>query len=106
MRRPEREGEASRSMNLGDGKRRNIQRELDFSAPGAGEARDPGGKETESAPAAHEIESPAGGERLMEEICEWKNMKEAEHQAWANKGSGGVDQRGVKQRPDYRELVM
>ena len=91
-------------MNLRDDKRRNTQQELDFSATGAGEARGPGRKETETSPAAHEIESSASGDRLMEEICDWKNLKEAEHQAWANKGSAGIDQRGVEQRPDYREL--
>lgn len=92
-------------MNLGDDKRRNIQKELDFSAEAAGEARGPGGKETESSAAGHGSESPAKAERLMEEICEWKNLKEAENQAWANKGSAGIDGRGVDQRPDYRELV-
>lgn len=92
-------------MNLRDDKRRNIQQELDFSATGTGEAREPGRGETESSLAAHEIENPAGGERLMEEICDWKNLREAEHQAWANKGSAGIDKRGVDQRPDYRELA-
>jgi RNA-directed DNA polymerase len=42
----------------------------------------------------------------MEEICEWKNLKEAVHQVWANKGSAGIDGRGVDQRPDYRELTV
>ena len=92
-------------MNLRDDKRRNIQQELDFTLADAGETRGPGREETESSSAAHEIESPAGGERLMEEICDWKNMREAEHQAWANKGSAGIDKRGVDQRPDYRELA-
>lgn len=92
-------------MNLRDDKRQNIQQELDFSAPAAGEARVPGREETEPSSAAHEIENPASRDRLMEEICEWKNLKEAEHQAWANKGSAGIDGRGVNQRPDYRELV-
>jgi RNA-directed DNA polymerase len=91
-------------MNLRDDKRRNIQ-QLDFTFADAGETRGTGREETESSSAAHETESPAGGERLMEEICDWKNLKEAEHQAWANKGSAGIDKRGVDQRPDYRELV-
>jgi RNA-directed DNA polymerase len=92
-------------MNLRDDKRQNIQQELDFSAAAAGEARVPGREETEASRAAHVIENPASRDRLMEEICEWKNLKEAEHQAWANKGSAGIDGRGVNQRPDYRELV-
>ena len=40
----------------------------------------------------------------MEEICEWKNLKEAVHQVWANKGSAGIDGRGIDQLPGYREL--
>jgi len=92
-------------MSFGDDKRRNIQQELDFSGAAAGEAREPRREETESSPVAHERESPASQNRLMEEICEWENLKEAEHQVWANKGSAGIDGLGVDQRPDYRELV-
>jgi RNA-directed DNA polymerase len=92
-------------MNLRDEQRRNIQQELDFSSSGPGEARGPGREETESSRAGHEIENPAESSRLMEEICEWENLKEAVHQVWANKGSAGIDGRSVDQRPDYRELT-
>ena len=92
-------------MNLRDAKRRNIQQELDFCSGGPGEARRPGREETEASLATRENESPASTNRLMEEIGEWENLKEAEHRVWANKGSAGIDGRGVDQRPDYRELV-
>ena len=90
-------------MSFGNDRRRKIQR-LDFSRSGQGEARSPGAEETESDPAAHGTESPAETARLMEAICEWKNLKEAVHRVWANQGSAGIDGRGVDQRPDYREL--
>jgi RNA-directed DNA polymerase len=92
-------------MNLRDDKRQKLQQELDFTFADAGETRGKEREETESSGAAHEVESPANRNRLMEEICEWKNLKEAEHQVWANKGSAGIDGRGVNQRPDYRELA-
>ena len=93
-------------MNLRDNRRQNRQRELDFSPPEPGEAQGPGKEGAELPPTAHETESPANTNRQMEEICEWKNLKEAVHQVWANKGSAGIDGRGVDQRPDYRELTV
>jgi RNA-directed DNA polymerase len=92
-------------MNLRDEQRRNIQQELDFSSDGPGEARGLGREETESSRTGYEIESPVDNTGLMEEICEWENLKEAAHQVWANKGSAGIDGRSVDQRPDYRELT-
>ncbi len=91
-------------MNLRDDMRRNIQRELDFALPGPGEARGPVEGGVESSSTVHATESPANTNRLMEKICEWKNLKEAVHQVWANKGSAGIDGRGVDPRPDYGEL--
>jgi RNA-directed DNA polymerase len=91
-------------MGLRDDRRRNIQ-SLDFGLPGPGEAREPGSEETGSSGAAHGTESPADTNRLMEAICEWKNLREAVHRVWANKGSAGIDGRGVGQRPGYRELA-
>ena len=55
-------------MNLRDGKRRNIQQQLDFTSGGPGEARRPGGEETEASLATREIESPASTNWLMEEL--------------------------------------
>src|SRR6266571_292685 len=92
-------------MNLKDDKQQNIQKPLDFSVAPTGEAREAGREETESSGAKNESEKPASTDRIMEEICEWENLKEAEHRVWANKGSAGIDGRSVDQRPDYRELV-
>src|SRR5271157_4946699 len=78
-------------MNLKSDKRQNIQIELDFSSPPAGEAREARREETESLSAVHEPESPANTNRLMEEICERENLKQALQQVKANKGSAGVD---------------
>jgi hypothetical protein len=82
-------------MNLRDDKRQNIQGELDFSSAWKGEARKTGRKETESSQAAHEHESPASTNRLMEEICEWKNLKEAMRRVKANKGSASNSASGM-----------
>ena len=78
-------------MSLGNDKRPNVQGELDFSSAGSGEAQETRGKEIEPLPAAHECESPANTDRMMEEICEWKNLKEAMRRVKANKGSAGID---------------
>src|SRR5688572_8047107 len=92
-------------MNLRDEQRRNIQQKLDFSSSGMGEAQGPGREETESSGAGHNTENPVEPKPTMEEICEWKNLKGAVHQVWANKGSAGIDGRSVDQRPDYEELA-
>ncbi len=52
---------------------------------------------------AHEPESPTDTERMMEEICEWENLKEAIGQVKANKGSAGIDGITVDELPHYRE---
>jgi RNA-directed DNA polymerase len=92
-------------MNLQDEQRRNIQQELDFSRGREGEARSRRGEETESSGARQDNESLVEPKPTMEEICEWKNLKGAVHQIWANKGSAGIDGRTVEQRPDYEELT-
>src|SRR5712692_4333784 len=78
-------------MNLRSDKRQNVQGELDFSSLPAGEAREARREETESPSAMHAPESPASTNRLMEEICERENLKQALQQVKANKGSAGVD---------------
>jgi len=92
-------------MSLKDDKQQNIQKQLDFSFALTGEAREARGEETESSRAASESESPASTNRLMEEVCEWENLKEAMHQVKANKGSAGIDDRTVEEFPDYLELL-
>jgi RNA-directed DNA polymerase len=79
----------------------NIQTELDFSSTPAGEAREAGREETESLSTANDPESPASTNRLMEEVCERGNLKEALRRVKANKGSAGVDGMTVGGITDY-----
>jgi RNA-directed DNA polymerase len=78
-------------MNLQDEQQQNIQLEVDFSSARTGESRQAGREETESSGAMNGPESPASTNRLMEEVCERENLKEALRQVKANKGSAGVD---------------
>ena|SRR6516225_6694225 len=87
-------------MNLPDDKQQNIQRPLDFSAL-RGEARGVAEEETESSGATSGNESPARTDRLMEEVCERENLKEALRQVKANQGSAGVDGMTVGGITDY-----
>src|ERR1700691_6687521 len=51
--------------------------------------------------AKRKSESLAGTERLMEEVCELENCKQALQRVKANKGSPGVDGRTVDELPEY-----
>ena len=75
-------------MSLRNDRPQNIQMELDFSSALTGEAREAGREERESFPVASSPESPASTNRLMEEVCERENLKEALRQVKGNKGSG------------------
>ena len=88
-------------MNLRSDMRQNIQTELDFSLTPTGEAREAGREETESPPVVSEPESPVSTNRLMEEVCERENLKEALRRVKANKGSAGVDGMTVGGIADY-----
>jgi RNA-directed DNA polymerase len=88
-------------MSLTDDQRQNIQMELDFSSALTGAARGVAGEETESSGATSGPESPAKTDRLMEEVCERENLKEALRQVKANKGSSGVDGMTVVALSDY-----
>src|SRR5262249_18047596 len=88
-------------MNLESDKRLNIQLRLDFSSAPTGEARQAGREDIESLSAANDSERPANTSRLMEEICERANLKEALGQVRGNKGSAGVDRMTVDQIGDY-----
>ena len=88
-------------MNLRNDTRQNIQMELDFLSSPAGEAREAGREETESRPTMNDPESPASTNRLMEEVCERENLKEALRRVKANKGSPGVDGMTVGGITDY-----
>ena len=89
-------------MNLRSDKRqKNTQVELDFSSSPAGESCEVKREETESLSAMHDPESPASTNRMMEEICERENLKQALQQVKANKGSAGVDGMTVGGITDY-----
>jgi len=74
-------------MSLKDDTQQNIQIQLDFSSGPTGEARQVGGRETESSRTTSGSESPARTDRLMEEVCERENLKQALRQVKANKGT-------------------
>lgn len=92
-------------MNFHDDKRQNIQMQLDFTRDREGEARAGNREGTESSGARNEAESPANMDPLMEEICEWNNLKEALGRVRTNNGRPGIDGRTVDELPDYRQLV-
>src|SRR4029450_4120384 len=82
-------------MRLKDDRQQNIQTRLDCSPALTGEAREAGGAWTESSGATSGLESPASTDRLMEEVCERENLKEALRRVRANKGSAGIDRMTV-----------
>jgi RNA-directed DNA polymerase len=88
-------------MSLKDDTQQNIQIQLDFSSGPTGEARQVGGRETEWWRTTNGSESPARTDRLMEEVCERENLKQALRQGKANKGSAGVDGMTVGGITDY-----
>jgi RNA-directed DNA polymerase len=81
----------------------NIQEKLNFSATPAGETREAGREEAESRLTTRAPERPAGTTRLMEEICDRENLKEALRRVKANKGSPGIDGITVNRLDDYLE---
>jgi RNA-directed DNA polymerase len=93
-------------MNLKDGKQQNIQKQLDFPDALTGEAREASREEPETSRVRNEPENPASTDRIMEEICEWENLKEAMWRVKANKGSAGIDGMTVDELPDYPALLV
>ena len=88
-------------MHLKSDKRLNIQLRLDFPSASTGEAWQAGRKDNESLSVVSEPERPANPSRIMEEVCERGNLKEALRQVRGNKGSAGVDRMTVDQLGDY-----
>jgi RNA-directed DNA polymerase len=95
------ERSGNQDMSLRSEMQQNIQTELNFSSTSAGEAREAGREGTEPLPAVNDPESPASTSRLMEEVCERENLKEALRRVKANKGSAGVDGMTVGGITDY-----
>src|SRR5246500_4655553 len=81
--------------------KRLIQLRLDFSSAPTGEPREAGREDIESLTVVNESERPANTSRIMEEVCERANLKEALRQVKGNKGSAGVDRMTVDQLGDY-----
>src|SRR3989454_2308717 len=88
-------------MHLEDDKRLNLQLRLDFSSVPTGEAWQAGREDIESSSAVSEPERPANTRRIMEDVCERANLKEALRQVRSNKGSAGVDGMTVDQLGGY-----
>jgi len=84
-----------------DMRQKNTQIVLDFHSEPTGEARQVRGEATESLPTVRAPESPASTNQLMEEVCEWENLKQALQQVKANKGSPGIDGITVEELPGY-----
>jgi len=82
-------------------RRQKNQLELAFTDKSRSEAPRVSGRGTESFVAKRRAESPAIGERLMEEVCERENCKRALARVKANKGSAGVDGMTVQQLPEF-----
>ena len=88
-------------MSLNNDMRQNIQRNLDFSSSPTGEAQRVGREESESLRTTSVPESPARTDRMMEEIVERENLKEALRRVKANKGAPGVDGMTVNKLDDH-----
>lgn len=82
-------------------KRQNNQLVLAFMEESRSEAPTASVEGTESFVAERKAESPAIIERLMEEVCERENCKQALARVKANKGSPGMDGMTVQQLPEY-----
>jgi Group II intron, maturase-specific domain len=93
-------------VDLKNDKRQNTQGELGSSSTGRGEAQETRRRETESFLAVNEDESRTNTDRMMEEICEWENLKQAMWRVKVNKGSPGIDGLTVDELPDYRNLLV
>jgi RNA-directed DNA polymerase len=85
---------------MGD-KRQKNQLELAFAWVGKGEAPSEQRKGTESSLARYESERLAESERLMEEVCEAKNLKQALRRVKSNGGKPGMDGMGVERLGEW-----
>lgn len=74
---------------------------LAFAEESRGEPPGTDGQGTEPLMAKRTPESPAGKERLMEEVCERKNLEIAWKHVRKNKGSPGVDGMTIDETLDY-----
>ncbi|HWX91518.1 MAG TPA: group II intron reverse transcriptase/maturase [Terriglobales bacterium] len=82
-------------------KNRPEQEVLAFPVEGRSDAPKATEQGTETHMAKRQSESLAGTERLMEEVCELENCKQALQRVKANKGSPGVEGMTVDELPEY-----
>ena len=82
-------------------KNRPEQEVLAFPGESRSDAPKTTGKGSETLVAKRKSESLAGTERLMEEVCELENSKQALQRVKTNKGSPGVDGMTVEELPEY-----
>jgi RNA-directed DNA polymerase len=88
-------------MSLNNDTRQNIQSNLDFSSSQTGEAQRASREGSESLRTTSVPKSPARTDRMMEEIVERENLKEALRRVKANKGAPGVDGMTVNKLDDH-----
>lgn len=81
------------------GAQQKTQRVLD--SGGKGEALKAADRGAEPMSANPESESPSASDRLMEDVCERENLKQALKRVKANKGAPGVDGMTVQALPAY-----
>jgi RNA-directed DNA polymerase len=83
--------------------RQKNQEQLAFSFAGGSEAPSGEREGAEALRVRGETEDPAGNQRVMEEVCERENRREALKRVRANKGIPGVDGMTVDELPEYLE---
>ena len=86
------------------GKRQKIQHKqllLAFASEGRDEVPDADGQGTEPLMAKPALESPAEEERLMEEVCDRRNLEIAWKRVRGNKGSPGMDGMTIDAAEEY-----
>src|SRR5213594_3858728 len=84
-------------------KRQRSQEQLAFPFAEGSEASRSETEGIETPRARRETESPAGNQRMMEEVCERENRRAALKRVRANQGSPGIDGMTVDELPAYLE---
>src|ERR1700704_3372400 len=83
--------------------RQKNQEQLAFAFDGGSETPAVDREGTEAPVVRREAEDPAGNQRMMEEVCERENRREALKRVRANQGSPGIDGMTVDELPEYLE---